>query len=59
MRTFNPTTQARDSAAADVKRIGRDMAAEKAADPAAFAAECDAAKERAQRYQRMARGNRA
>jgi len=59
MRSYNPSTQVRDTVAADINRIRQGMEAEKAADPEAFAAECKAANERAQRYQRMARGNRA
>ncbi len=59
MRSYNPATQSRDAVSADTKRIRQEMEAEKAADPKAFSDSCRAANERAQRYQRMARGGRA
>lgn len=59
MRSYNPSTQARDAVSSDIKRIRREMEAEKAADPKAFAEKNRAANEQAQRYQRMARGGLA
>lgn len=58
MRSYNPQTNREGKAKSAVQRAMDSLQAEKAADPVAHAERVRAANERAQAFQRKARGER-
>ncbi|WP_333837956.1 hypothetical protein [Novosphingobium sp.] len=59
MHSYTPQTHREDQAKASIKRAHDTLSAERAADPKAHEEAAAQSRERAARYQRMAKGGRA